>query len=310
MTTLPTAMQFGSAEVISPDGSDRVPPNLWPELAALVLLEPEPELRRAWVERLEVDLGVRDVHRAYIAGGLDALRGYIRADREARGMIIDDFSRIDRALPFPGEGPAPSGHALTTLPDDDDQEGVLRRRLDTIRPEDDRLAWFVARAATRQENRAEKNLIAAGFAVYVPRLTRWRRMSRFRARMEQPLFGGYFFVGIGAGQALGDVVDTDGVHDLVRCDRVPRQVAFPPIADLVRDELDGEFDRTRRDKRKDPEPGSPVTLTGGMFAGWPARFVERRDDERISLMLTMFGRETAYAADPEDVALPEAKGDV
>lgn len=310
MSAQPVAMQFGDVSIISPDGE--VPAHLWPTIAALQLLDVGPDLAKAMAERLEASMGVREVHRAFIAGGMEAVRDYVRGKRVSQ-VIVDEFSRL-AAMPFPGEAPAPTGkgHPLTVV-ERDANDSTRWRRVSAIHPGDERLSWYLVRAATRQENRAEANLIEAhdsagrpsGFAVYVPRLTYWRRIHRIRHRCELSLFGGYIFVGVAPGQALETVVDTEGVHDLVRFAGKARPIPFDPIAALVHDEIEGEHDRTRRDKRRDPKPGTPVTITGGMFAGWPARFVERREDERIALLLTMFGRDVNYALEPEDVELPE-----
>jgi transcriptional antiterminator RfaH len=294
-------MSFGKASIINPDGR-KIPDHLWPELAAIVALEPEPELLSAWVRRIENDLGVRDVHRAFVAGGIAAVAEAIHADKAARGLIIDAFSRVDETRPWPGENADKTGHALAAKPDDDDKLG---RRTYAVRPGDENLAWYIARAATMQEKRAEANLIEAGYAVYVPRLVFWRRLSRIRKRAERALFQGYFFVGLNAKQAIGEMIELDGVHNVIRIGGVPREVAFPAIEALVRQEVGGEFDKTRRDKRKDPEPGTAVKIIGGKFMGFSAYFCERRDDERIALMLEMFGKMSQpFPVDASDVELP------
>lgn len=80
----PTVMTAGSACVISPDGSDRIPAELWAEYAALVLLEPEPELAADWVRELELGLGVRDVHRIAARQGEAAARQHLRRQATVR----------------------------------------------------------------------------------------------------------------------------------------------------------------------------------------------------------------------------------
>lgn len=303
MSSSPKIITFGSVAVVSPDGA--VADELWPELAAIVLLEPEPELLQRWISRLERRSGVEDRHRRIIdAGGETELRASIATDHAARGLLIDDFTKA-ADLPWPGEGPEPSGHALTRLEDEDDADNP--RRISGVRRADAGLSWYLLRSATRQERRAEAGLIEAGLAVYVPRLTRWHRIRRDRFRIEQPLFGGYLFVGLGPGQSLYGIEDIDGVHAPVRFarDAAPRALNFAAITGLVDQELTGAFDRTRRDRSKDPAPGTAVRLVGGRFRGFDATFVERRDDERIQLMFHLFGRASPLVVDPEDVELPE-----
>jgi hypothetical protein len=106
----PSLMSAGAASIISPDGSDQIPAELWAEYAAIVLLEPEPELLSQWVRRLEDALGVRDVHRIAIEGGETAVREHIQSLRPAqtegrselpsaeRGRSLEDVRRMDRLL--------------------------------------------------------------------------------------------------------------------------------------------------------------------------------------------------------------------
>jgi transcriptional antiterminator RfaH len=179
--------------------------------------------------------------------------------------------------PFPGEWPSRSGYSL-----------VAERRTD-----DADLSWYVIRTATRRERAAEAALIEAGFAVYVPKLTRWRRTSRGKNRIDQALFPGYGFVGVGPDQGLCEVTGADGVHAVVRfgaeIDPVP--VSFASIALTLAAELGGAFDVTRKVK-PDPEPGSRVHIIHGKFQTFGAEFVRRLPDQRIQVLLEMFGRKT------------------
>lgn len=63
----PSLMSAGAAVVISPDGSHRIPADLWAEYAAIVLLEPEPKLLAVWTRKLEDGLGVNEAHRRAVA---------------------------------------------------------------------------------------------------------------------------------------------------------------------------------------------------------------------------------------------------
>ena len=54
--------------------------------------------------------------------------------------------------------------------------------------------WFVARALTHQENRAQFNLHRLGFRNFLPRLRRTVRHSRRLRDTMNPLFPGYIFI--------------------------------------------------------------------------------------------------------------------
>jgi transcription antitermination factor NusG len=192
---------------------------------------------------------------------------------------------------FPGEQPASAGHELT--------KGV--------QPTDAALEWRLVRTATRREERAVEALVEAGFAVYLPRLIRWRRapLGR-RKRAPGPLFDGYLFVGFTERQAFAECEAVEAVHAVVRFSRhiPPTPLPFGIIAGILAKEEAGEFDRTRRNKADDPTPGTPVAITGGPFQGFPATFVQRRADERIEVLFSLFGRASPLVLAEAEVALP------
>jgi transcription antitermination factor NusG len=78
MSIHPTLISAGGPVFISPDG--KIPPDLWPDYAALVLLEPEPELLGTWIRKLEDGMGVTEAHRQ----ALRAPPPKARADSEQR----------------------------------------------------------------------------------------------------------------------------------------------------------------------------------------------------------------------------------
>jgi transcriptional antiterminator RfaH len=185
-------------------------------------------------------------------------------------------------LAFPGEGPPKSGRRLT----------------DDLRPEDCRLTWYVLRSATRREKDAEKGLIEAGFVVYLPREVRVRRRAGRKFNINGPLLPGYLFVGLDEGQSLYHATNVDAVHDVVRSRRDfhPRSIPFGggegTPGDFLEREQGGEFDRSSRAKREPPAKGDAITVDGGQFQGFPARFVELRPGDRVRLAVEMFGRWT------------------
>lgn len=152
-------------------------------------------------------------------------------------------------------------------------------------------SWYLVRSATRQEKRAENGLVEAGMAVYVPRFARWRRHAGRKERVERPLFDGYFFAGLGAGQSLYQLDNIDGVHCVVRFSAVaePRPLRFAVIDKILSAELAGEFDETGG-AVKLPSEGEEVQIVGGQFKGFPARFVRLRSQERVEVLFQLFGR--------------------
>lgn len=189
-----------------------------------------------------------------------------------------NYVKGQKLPPFPGEGPKPAkGRALT----------------DGQQPGDAALTWYVLRTATRQEVRAEENLIHLGYVVYVPRLKRWARSARAKYVVERPLFDGYMFVGLGPGMSLASLSDIEGVSGVVSfsADRDPRPVSFADIAVVAAEELAGEYDRTGV-VEPTLKAGDRVRMTGGKFAGFTGQVVRLEKNARIRLLFELFGRQS------------------
>ena len=92
----PTAMQFGAAAVISPDGRDRIPDSLWPELAALALLEPDPELLETWIRRIEDRL--RQEWVTFKADDQKRWTGFSLSQEESMRDMRKDMDRVEERV--------------------------------------------------------------------------------------------------------------------------------------------------------------------------------------------------------------------
>jgi transcription antitermination factor NusG len=145
----------------------------------------------------------------------------------------------------------------------------------------------------------------------------WRRNNRGgKVRVTGPLLGGYMFVGVrsrltdkhGHDNDVCAISAVEGVHAIVRFSalRAPLPVPFSGedgVASILAQELAGAFDKTvARKRRPDPVAGDSVTVVRGMFKGFPARFVERGEGERVRVLLHMFGRWTPTPLSSEQVA--------
>lgn len=193
--------------------------------------------------------------------------------------------------PFPGEVRPTRGHKLAEKVADGDH-GRL---------------WYLLRSATRQEFLAEEALIGAGFPVYLPRRTVWKRVGTERKgeRIDRPLCPGYLFAGLTEAEDLAVVEALDGVHAAIRFirGREPVPVPLRAFQPLLKGEIAGEHDETRPNRRNDPPEGAEVRLVGGKFMGWPAKFVGRREDDRIKLLFKMLGKWSPLVVGEEEVEL-------
>lgn len=160
-------------------------------------------------------------------------------------------------------------------------------------------AWYVLRASTRQETRAVASLAELGLDAYCPNLTRWRRTSRVKTKVQAPLFVGYVFACL-TDDDFPTATDAEGVHKILSSAAGPLKIN-PMIVDALRKaEASGEFDKTRRTK-PDPTPGAKVAIVAGKFQGFPAEFVKRRPDERVEVLFQMFGRWSPLTLKAEEI---------
>lgn len=163
--------------------------------------------------------------------------------------------------------------------------------------------WFVVRCVTRREAAAREALKELKVETYLPQLTRWKRTHKAKSRVQAPLFPGYLFA-LFDDEMAWVIEKADGVHGVLRTrGEAKNPVSVPPgeISRLRDIENSGEFDTTRRRKRNDPKSGDVVKIIGGQFKGFPAQFASRRDDDRIEVMLTLFGRTSSLLLKEADV---------
>lgn len=190
---------------------------------------------------------------------------------------------------FPGEGPKSRvGHSLAAGVEAGDPE----------------LSWYIARVTARREARAEEGLIEAGFVVYTPCMTVWRKHGRKRSQVQQALFDGYLFVGVADDQTLAAVTKVEGVHNLPRfSERGPRAVSYAKMVKLLRAELAGGFDQTRRQAAPVLGHGDWVRVAGGPFSGFPAKVLKLSAKGRVRVLVTLFGRSSRITVDGADLEL-------
>lgn len=259
ITSTPEVLQYGDLRVLSSTGD--LPGDRWPELAAMILLDPEPPLLVRWTRRLEAGLGVTPAHR--------------------RAMERASF------LTFPGEeAEATAGHRLIDLVTD------LDRVLEWF-------AFRIGAGQDTRAEKALLEAgftVYAPRMVYYDRI-RGRRVRRERPLLPGYVFVG-MAPGAGASALEGDfILDVVRAPGSGR----PAPIAFAELEVILLQDRAGEFDRTRRRKGHDPEAGTPVEITGGTFTGFPAKFVMRRPDDRIEVMFMLFGRESPLVLDENEV---------
>jgi transcription antitermination factor NusG len=154
--------------------------------------------------------------------------------------------------------------------------------------------WFVARALTHQENRAQFNLDRLGFRSFLPRLRRTVRHARRLRDTLNPLFPGYIFVIIDVSkQRWRSVNGTFGVASLITGADRPTPVPPGVVEALI------AASESRGAVRLDDslEIGQKVRILSGPFAETICRLAHLDDRGRVRVLLEIMGMEVAAQLD-------------
>lgn len=151
--------------------------------------------------------------------------------------------------------------------------------------------WYLIRAATRQELRAESALKELGFEVYYPTYRRFERVGRQKVWEERrrALFPGYLFVLTRDGE-FADVEAADGVSGFVRYtgpagDRCPRDVSFALLVEIQAVVASGEHDEGDPNMPAGMAIGDYVRVTGGPFMSLMGKVSAKRGSDRVRVLL-------------------------
>jgi len=164
-----------------------------------------------------------------------------------------------------------------------DNEGVMR--------------WAVIFTSPRAEDRAVTALIEAGYSAYCPMITTWIRLGRHKRRAHRPLFPRYVFVGIRAAITKGLTSCRDVQRALMdQCGVM--SAPWEIVEGISRAQRTGQFDKTR-DMLPDGSPKAGALYKGGErvminfgSASISATVINATDDERVKVLMSLFGRET------------------
>lgn len=158
------------------------------------------------------------------------------------------------------------------------------------------MTWYIVRSATRQENRAVGSLREAGFTTYLPEIIRWERRghAKERAMMHRPLFPGYLFVRIPAGNFWAAEA-ADGVSGLLRYtttsgERAPREAAVEIVTGLQQIIASGEHDDATPLQEQPVNPGQRVRVTAGKYGGCLGQIKAARGHKRVQVLLDAVAR--------------------
>src|SRR5690554_1332827 len=183
--------------------------------------------------------------------------------------------------------------------------------------------WFVIRTNIRSEDKAERNLRAAGFRTYAPwqKFERINRRKRVWIQHEMRLAPRYLF--LEADMPAQDIPwyvirACEGVESVLGINGNPHRLSAAEVAslDAIRNaEADYAFDETRAGKLHRREigktkkettrmkfpVGSKVRISDGPFTSFNGEVTNVNGRGHLSVMTEIFGRLTPVELEPEQV---------
>lgn len=183
--------------------------------------------------------------------------------------------------------------------------------------------WFVIRSNIKSEDKAERNLRAAGFRTYAPwqKFERLNRRKRVWIQHEMRLAPRYVFVEVDmpAERIPWYVLRAcEGVESVLGINGTPHRLSAAEVASL-RDIMDAEadhvFDETRAGKLHRREigktkkettrmkfpVGSKVRISDGPFTSFNGEVTNVNGRGHLMVMTEIFGRLTPVELDVEQV---------
>ncbi len=146
--------------------------------------------------------------------------------------------------------------------------------------------WYVVRALSKQENRAETQIWAQGFRVFLPRMTRSVRHARKLRTVRSPAFPGYFFVALDLRRDRWRAINsTFGVLHMIMAEERP----IPVPAGVVETIIDCVDETGVCVFGRDLAPGQSVRVVAGPLSEAMGEFVRLDGKGRVRVLLEIMG---------------------
>lgn len=143
--------------------------------------------------------------------------------------------------------------------------------------------WYLVHCKSRQDERAEQNLLRQGYICYRPQHSCERIVRGCRQIIVESLFPGYLFIQLAADANWGPLRSTRGVIRVVGFGGIPLRLDNRLIERLQQ--------RKTAPVRPALEAGDSVRITEGGFAELDAIFVAMDGEQRVILLLNMLNRQ-------------------
>ena len=155
--------------------------------------------------------------------------------------------------------------------------------------------WYLVHTKIRQENVALENLERQGFECFLP-LMRLEKLRRNALQVvQEPLFPRYLFIRLGTdleSQSWTPIRSTLGVSRLVTFGQTPAKVDNA-LVEQLREQSNNETVHKRHF-----EPGEPVLVSNGPFAGLEAIYQMADGEGRVMVLLNILSKPVKLSIEP------------
>lgn len=159
--------------------------------------------------------------------------------------------------------------------------------------------WYLIHTKPRQEQRALDNLQRQGYPCFLP-LVQAEKLRRGRRVVEEvALFPRYLFIQLRSdlqGPSWAPIRSTLGVTRLVAFGHQPARVPDDIVTQLQR-----QVEELNASPQPLFQPGQPVRITHGPFAGLEAIYQMPKGEDRAVVLLTLLQRECRLAVPVEQL---------
>ncbi|NBA98221.1 transcription/translation regulatory transformer protein RfaH [Pseudomonas sp. R5(2019)] len=146
-------------------------------------------------------------------------------------------------------------------------------------------AWYLIQCKSRQEERAEENLVRQGYTCFRPQYLRERLAQGKRSVGRESLFPGYLFIQLAFSDNWGPLRSTRGVLRVVAFGTQPLAIADALIVELrLQEEQQGGVELQL-------VSGESVQIKEGPFAELQAIYLRMDGNERVVLLLNLLNRQ-------------------
>ncbi|MBI1867914.1 MAG: transcription antiterminator NusG [Methylocystis sp.] len=164
------------------------------------------------------------------------------------------------------------------------KEPWTRRRCDLVVTETAR--WYVVRSLPRDETRAESQLLAQGFRIFLPRVNKTVRHARKMRTVIVPVFPTYMFAVLDLQKDRWRSVNgTFGVASLIMAGERPEPVPHGVVEQLLDYTDEAGIARFERNLRE----GQAIRVTMGPFARVLGRLERLDANGRVRVLLDIMG---------------------